>query len=88
MYAKQVKEICVCPSMKKAKNLREIQVDGSITNLMLGTCVLPKYVDPRRHLVDVVINGTVVEGSLDDLGAAISVMKVQMMHILGLIESL
>ena len=32
---------------KQAKNLRVIHVDGAITYLMLGTCVLPKYADPR-----------------------------------------
>lgn len=49
---------------------------------------MPKYANPGRLLVDVVINGVMIEGYLVDSGAAMSVMMMQTMHKLNLTKLL
>lgn len=55
---------------------------------MLGNCIMPKYLDPGKPLVDVVFNGVIIGGALTDSGATMSMMTIQTMHKLSLTKLL
>ena len=61
-----------------------INVVGKISNLMLGSMISPKYLDPSSLIVDVKIDGIMVPNTLFDIGVAINVTTKETMLKLNL----
>ena len=51
---------------------------------MMGKISIPKYLDPGNPVVKIHINGTEIQNTLIDLGAAINIMSRQIMDKLKL----
>jgi len=69
---------------RKKRDTHAINVDGQLSDLMLGRAIFPKYLDPGSPEVDVHINGIIVPHTLIDLEAAINVLTKETMLNLNL----
>ena len=73
---------------RKNKDTPTINVIGQLSDLILGWVIFPNYLDPRSHVVDVHIDGTIVPHTLIDLGVAINMMTKDTMLKMNLQGSL
>lgn len=69
---------------RKRKEIKGIQLDEKIVDIMTGKTTIQKYLDPESPIVKTHINVVEIPNTLIDLGAAINIMSKQTMNQLEL----
>ena len=84
IYANTLGEYCDKNPKKKSREPLTIHVMGKLLDFMMGKVMPVKYGDLRNPILTVKINGVEIPNVLVDLGVAINVIIVEVMHALGL----
>ena len=83
IYARTIRELCLKRSGKKKKDPLIIQYTGHSTNT-LSDSPIEKYEDPGNPIVTIYVQGTPIPNTFINLGAAINVMTIQIVHQLSI----
>ena len=83
IYAKIVRELCLKILGKKKKDPLTIQYIGHLANA-LSDLPIEKYEDPGNPIVTINVQGTLIPNTLIELGVAINVMTLQIVHQLNI----
>lgn len=70
----KMKELCLKKLSRKKKDPPIVHVVGQITYIVLGRIIVPKYMNPNNHVVNVNINRILIPNTLIELAVAINLM--------------
>lgn len=84
IYAKTLREYYSKKPTKKSKDPLTIHFMGKLLDFMMGNSMLVKYGHLWNPILTVQINGIEISNVLVDLGAAITVITTETMHMLGI----
>lgn len=86
IYTKIVRDLCLKKPSTKRKDPQIVHVLGNLADIMLGNIIVPNYTNLSSPVVDIKINGILINYTLIDLGVAINVMKKETMQLLQLVN--
>ena len=84
IYARTVRDPCTRKPGRKPRDPPTLHVIGKLSALIMGKTIFSKYDDPGNPTVTVQIGNTQIPNVLVDLGAAITVMIIEIVRKLGL----
>ena len=82
IYSKVIKDLSIKHLGKKKKDPLTIHVIGEMSECMTGQSWIAKYTNPGTPVMTVIINNTVIEKTLIDLGSTINLMTTVVLEVL------